>query len=76
MYGVEASFPLSELKNLEIENGAIEYKAIIDYDNATYSEYTLIKSKATFIFTDLLMIPCIAAILIYYSIGLQKNGKK
>lgn len=61
-YGVEADFPLSEIKNLEIENGAIEYKAIIDYDNAIYSEYTLIKSKDTFIFTDLLMILCIAVI--------------
>jgi len=76
MYGVEASFPLSDIKNLEIENGAIEYKAIIDYDNGIYSEYSMIKNKIIFILMDLFLIPLIAIIpyvLFYWS---PKEWKK
>lgn len=40
LYGVEATFPLSNL-NWKIENGIIKYDSrSIDYNNVTYQEYT------------------------------------
>ena len=49
MYGIEARFPISIVKDLEIENGTVNYEAEIDYDNDTYLEYTLIKTKSEII---------------------------
>lgn len=49
MYGIRANFPISAVKDLEIENGTVKYEAEIDYDNDTYTEYTLIKSKSEII---------------------------
>lgn len=75
-YGVEVRFPLSNIKNLEIENGHVVYNAIIDYDNAMYIQYCLIRNKITFIFMDLLLISIIAIIpyvLFYWS---PKEWKK
>ena len=49
MYGIEANFPIYTEKDLEIEKGTIKYEAEIDYDNATYTEYSLIRSKSEII---------------------------
>jgi len=75
-YGIEADFPLSDIKDLEIERGTIEYKAIIDYDNAMYSEYSMIKNKIVFIFIDLIMILCIASIPYVLLYWFPKEWKK
>ena len=49
MYGIEANFPISTEKDLEIEKGTVKYEAEINYDDATYTEYTLIRSKSEII---------------------------
>lgn len=64
MYGIEASFPISTVKDLEIENETVKYEAEIDYDNATYTEYTLIRSKSEFIVRGIIF-TIVAAICIY-----------
>lgn len=64
MYGVDANFPISAENNIEIENGTIKYEATIKYEEATYSEYTDVNSKAYYIFTNITLAVVIA--LMFY----------
>ena len=56
IYGVESYFPISVENNLKIQNGKVICEAEIDYNNATYSEYTFVKSKIGLIVADLILI--------------------
>ena len=64
MYGIEANFPISTEKDLEIEKGTVKYEAEINYDDATYTEYTLIRSKSEIIVRGIIF-AIIAAICVY-----------
>lgn len=66
VYGVEARFPVSTEKDLEIANGTLIYEASIDCENVTYVEYTLIKTRSQIIIIDLLLVVLLA--IVFYVI--------
>ena len=76
MYGVDANFPISAVKDLEIENGTIKHEAVINYEDATYSEYKLMDTKAKFIFRDLLICFAFATFVYIIFYWLPKEWKR
>jgi len=56
MYGIEATFPIIFEEKLDLENNLVKFEGTIDYDNATYIEYTEVKSRFGYILIDLFII--------------------
>lgn len=74
MYGIEARFTIDEA-NMQIKNGSIEYKGIIDYNNATYIAYTYVKSRSIYIMQSLLF-AILVALEVVFLLNLPKLIKK
>lgn len=56
MYGIEATFPIIFEEKLDSEKKLLKIEGIIDYDNATYIEYTNVQSRVVYISMDILII--------------------
>ncbi len=74
IYGIEAIFPISKFER-KIENGILSYVAIIDYNNVTYLEHTVIESPYKYIIT-MIALAIMSAILVYMVLYVAVYGMK